>query len=1005
MRMNSNVVNGARRRGGRARACRAAAILGLLGVPVVARAQDPVSGILEGTVRTVAGAPLDGARITAVGGGPAVVVMSDRTGGFRVAFLPPGEYDVTVERLGYRPLTLTGVPVRPGRRLRLPLELAPAAPPVRSGYTRPFEVRAFGNEQTGMATWYDGGLLELPDRRRDLGMPGRLSSLAGPGLDVEGLPPELTAIAVDGFPIEPARQPRTAAAPVLGAPFPLAAIGGVELVTNGVDAEWAGLAGAVLSAHTRRGTGRFHADAFGTWSNQALASSSRFDVGQLPHDDLRGGFSFGGPLLRDSVHYFVAVEGRRARTPLPGAWDAAGAEALLAVAADSFGIALDPYRAPRLATTDALSAFARLDWRISDAHALSARAGWAILPAADLETTPLAGDPASLTEGRDLAADVTFTSALRPRIATQLRVGAATSRRVWGDAAGLGADSLDLPRTLIVDRGLDFGLAPGVAGTFERAMLQATGTVHYRSGNHWLKFGGGINTASHDAAPAPDRGVVLFGDLDAFAHGIGVFTGAGAASRPTAFRTGGGYGFLQDVWTPRPGLELTAGLRLDSERYPAGDVVSNTDWLALTGLDNRPADRGWTRLNPRFGLVWDVQDRHRWVVRAAAGAYSGTTDPLLLSELIAGDGRDATTRIVGDLGGWPHRPAPALGSQVPGLAILGPDFQAPRTLRFSAGMSRHFGAAGALHLSAAFRRTDFLPRRADLNLSPAPATTDQYGRPVYGSLTRQGALLAALPGSGRRFSTFDRVSALTATGRSEQLRATATIEWGAGGPLHLLGSYTWSRTIDDLIGAAAASPDARFHPFPHAAGEDWAEARSDFDVPHRLVLAGVVDAPRGLRIAALYRYDAGRPFTPGFRDGVDANGDGSGTNDPAFIDPALPGMDALLATWDCLHASAGDFAERNACRAPGTHALDLRASVRLFAAAGMAGTLFVDALDLLDSGFTLTDRALLLVEPGAGLDAHDSGIRVPLVVNPRFGKPLARTSTARALRVGFSIHW
>ena len=67
--------------------------------------------------------------------------------------------------------------------------------------------------------------------------------------------------------------------------------------------------------------------------------------------------------------------------------------------------------------------------------------------------------------------------------------------------------------------------------------------------------------------------------------------------------------------------------------------------------------------------------------------------------------------------------APVTGSRV---TLLGPDFAAPRSSRVGFSLSHAVGLT-ALHFSAAYRHTDFLPRRTDLNRLPAPAGTDQYG--------------------------------------------------------------------------------------------------------------------------------------------------------------------------------------------------------------------------------------------------------------------------------------
>ncbi|MGH9261074.1 MAG: hypothetical protein ACRD08_14455, partial [Acidimicrobiales bacterium] len=192
-------------------------------------------------------------------------------------------------------------------------------------------------------------------------------------------------------------------------------------------------------------------------------------------------------------------------------------------------------------------------------------------------------------------------------------------------------------------------------------------------------------------------------------------------------------------------------------------------------------------------------------------------------------------------------------------------------------------------------------------------------------------------------------------------------------------------------------------------GLDWSDGRSDFDQPHRAVVGLEYRAPGPLavRVAALYRFESGYPFTPGFRDGVDANGDGSARNDPAFVDDAIQGADTLLAEWDCLRAQVGRFAARNSCREPAMHTLDVRAALTVARPRGSAIDLFADAVNVIESDVGIRDRALYLVDP-TGTITTDPGtgrITVPLVVNPGFGKLLVRRSNGRFVRLGLRVSY
>jgi hypothetical protein len=154
----------------------------------------------------------------------------------------------------------------------------------------------------------------------------------------------------------------------------------------------------------------------------------------------------------------------------------------------------------------------------------------------------------------------------------------------------------------------------------------------------------------------------------------------------------------------------------------------------------------------------------------------------------------------------------------------------------------------------------------------------------------------------------------------------------------------------------------------------------------------------------VYRYRSGYPFTPGFRPGVDANGDGA-SNDPAFVDDTVSGMAAVMAKNSCLRSQVGQFAQRNACRSPGVSSLDLRLDVPTVNLGGYPLSLTVDLINLLESDVGLVDQALYLVDPTRALTTVGSVTHVPLKANPNFGNVLIRDSSGRYLRVGLRVNW
>jgi hypothetical protein len=455
-----------------------------------------------------------------------------------------------------------------------------------------------------------------------------------------------------------------------------------------------------------------------------------------------------------------------------------------------------------------------------------------------------------------------------------------------------------------------------------------------------------------------------------------------------------------------PGLALQLGLRVDWEKVPSDKISQNGAWLGRTTMRNDSIDGSGIKFSPRGGFTWDVANRHRWFVRAGGGVYHGVMDAEALAEAITTPVGVETRHGIGTLGRWPATPEPG-NAPVRGLsfALVHPDVTAPRTSRATFGVSGMLGGGAALHLAASYRHTDYLVRRHDLNLLTVPATRDQYGRPVYGGLIQSGGVLVADPGSNRRFSGFDDVIALDQDGYSDYFGFTVRVERRVGRLLTVSTGYTYSRTEDNWLGATSDA-DARLTPFPDSLdGRDWAEGRSDFDVPHRFVLGANLDFGSA-RLAAFYSFRSGHPFTPGFRDGVDANADGSWRNDPAFVDDQVAGVTDLLPAWPCLLEQVGRFARRNACRGPTVQRLDLRLVFGPFRL-GYPLEVMVDALNVLDAEYAEVDRALFLVDPAGSLstDPVTGVVTVPLVANPGFGTVIRRLGSGRALRFGIRVNY
>ena len=981
--------------------------------PLPGRAQSLSTGGLRGSVQDREGKSLDQSRVAVVEtrSGLARSIITDRSGTFSFGMLPAGEYEVSVEAIGYRRQWLKPVWIRAGEVAELDVMLEWVEGQADEAETIDLARERSDPVVESSGRWFPAWQLNrLPVHRREFVELGRLSSFANEDLEIEGLPPFLSGIAIDGVPFVPARHPNLSATLLPTAAFPLSNFRSAELVTPSEDVEWSGASSGWLSGYTQRGSAAFEASGFGVWSPGPLHFSDASGVGSATPTDLFGGALFSGPIGRRSARFLVGAEARRFERIVPSGLAGDEDSRVIQIARDSYGVDLTGIETRGIESSTAVSGFGGLDWQLAGAHLLSVRANLGVIPSADWHALGTAGGMISRAEGRDFLSEASLLSDLGSDWGSELRLSFGSSGREYGDE-GVGSDDMILPTTRVVNAGFGFGATP-LAGRFAHSALRASGALFHRTGRHRLK-GGLVATVKRDEQERfSTTSEFLFEDVEAFARGEGAATQRVGTGSTAEFTTSEISAFLQDIWDLYPGFEVLLGVRYDRESRPASEILRNERWFALTGLATNDLEGAQHKISPRIAASWNVAQRDRWFLRAAAGIHHDNVDPGSLAELIAlSGGNVAVQRAVGQLPDWPLLPD-ATAELEPGvqLALPGPDFNAPRTARASFGVTRLHRAATALHLFATYRRTDFLPRRGSLNLFPVPVGRDQYERPLFGELVQQGSLLIAEPGSNRRFSEFDQVSVIYTDGRSEYRGITAAVETEAMRPFRLFGSYTYSQTTDDWLLSRSAGADPQLSPFPDGLAEtDWAEGRSDFDIPHRLVLGGEarIDARFDPRIALFYRYRSGYPFTPGFSAGVDANADGSGLNDPAFVDDGIAGVSELVGSWECLQQQVGRFAERNSCRAPGVHTLDLRLGMNILRGDRYSAELVLDGLNLIGGESGVRDQALYRIDPSREVTRSpgSSVAVVPLIANPGFGELLFPRDSGRTLRLGLQINY
>lgn len=948
--------------------------------PSVGRSQSLTFGELVGTVLDSARRPIVGTEIRAThrSSGAIREASVGRDGRFHFGALAAGRYDVLAEALGFRPTLVSSVEVVPGRSSAVVIVLRREAPPVSLIDT----VRAATSASSSFAWLLERGYADLLGTGRTLADIAHLTTTAGDD-GIEGLPWRLTNVMIDGSTSVTVGAPGADGAEAAGLAFPLRGLAVASAGDLGFDAEASGTGvglratslqggwASVLRGGAEGGTGNYGAHAVAT-----------------------------GALQSDTAQAAFGVDYQRSELSMPSLFrNATEADAYVAAADALSGTDLRSYAIAHERVTERIGGFGSLDFQPSDRFAMSMRASGSRLTSAGLsEPHGVAARLGSDYEALTAHAGVNAYARLSSRLTSELRLSA--------DVAGVESRGGDLPPTTLAGAGVAVGTSEREPFDHARTTPRAATMLHADLGAHQLKLGFAVAVHRLDSRRLPRASnAFTFGDPADLANGEGVWRSVDGVVAAGEFSMTERAFFLQDSWDLVPGFEVTLGARWDGARLPLGLIERNAEWLAQSGLDNRAGDATTSSFSPRVALRWALGSQRQWVIEGGAGVFKQLPDGRDVAEALTFD-RSASVRLgVGQLGSWPAAPsladAPAVGGT---LTMLGPGFEGPRTRRLALGLSRQQGD-WTTFVNGVYRHTDFLARRRDLNRPIAPPGLDQHGRPLYGDLTKVGALLAAVPGTNRRFAGFDAVTVLEASGFSDYTAVTVGVERVRPAGFSMGVSYTFSRTEDNVPGLGE-SP--QLSPFPEGIdGVDWVEGRSDLDVPHRLFAAADwTSGPDGsFRLGAVYRLASGAPFTPRVASGVDANADGSQRNDPAFVDAGLPGMGVLLDTYPCLREAVGRFVDRNSCRGDLQHRLDLRVSVRMMRLAAGRVDLVIDALDVLPMARGRFDDALLVVDRSSALtsDPMTGVTTVPYLANPGFGRVVSDRSLGALWRVGLRV--
>lgn len=890
---------------------------------------------ITGRVLDQNGGALPGATITATNTatGQARSTQSNADGDFTISELVPGMYDVTVESQGFSRASAKAIEVNVGTRRTINFELKPGAITETVDVTADaITIETTKSEIGGVVTPLEVQNLPLLNRTF-----AALSVIMPEARPVGNFDPTKTRVGNVAFNGGDGRQVdvnvdggdnKDNVVGSLLQNFSYESIQEFQVLQHRWTAEQGRAVGGVVNVITKSGGNEFHGSFFANFRDEALRARDFFEDtanrDKPPFSRQEIGGSVGGPIMRDKLFFFGALERFRERQNigvLPSA--------LPQLAAIPGSQPVDQIPSPY----DDTLATVKVDHRLTENQSMFYRFSYQKNNSpndqvANPATTDLTGG--NTTDNKLYSFVINHTATLSPTMLNQF-----TFHFQDFNNSILGVTTN--PR-ITFPGGIEIGANINVPQATSERKYQFRNDFSFQTGDHGLKVGTNyINTELGGFFFFGSRGytVTFFDSPLTIANNTNGrypqgFATPGAVSN---IQLGDGEGFhdqkihqlafyIQDDFKVTRNLTLNLGLRWDANIGNLPDQTNNRTIQILQQLNHPLAQAitgdpeklsrttpSWTEFQPRVGFAWDPTGAGRTVIRGGYGIFYDQlfqnltlfsltqTNPVLYQTILnltnsdVGVGQLATFRF-----GIDPLPTAPPGFSFANLAVGGfgrindPDSSEPYVQKFSLGFETQLNES--MTFSSDFVHTLGLheprvqvinPRIENICNALYPGSNPASPLCVRGINSR--LLDAAFVAAGFPANRIEQINMIGTTNRSLFDSWSSTLRYRTRKSLMsasyvLASSRSWGgQPVASYTGnGIATTPENQFKP------EEF--GRSRFDERHRVVVSGVFSLPYDFQLSPILQLASARPFSA--TTGLDIDGDGLATNDRlcAGVDPA-----------------------------------------------------------------------------------------------------------------------
>ena len=737
-------------------------VSGALSPSLLAQSESGRAAI-DGRILDAAGSAIPKAEISVreIATGLSRDTRAGNDGQFRIGALPVGIYRVQATAAGFNTAVVEAVRLDVGATKTLTLSLSIAS--ISTTVVVETDHTIVNRTDVSNSVTIDArAISDLPIRARNFTefaqlAPNVTQETSRFGLVVNGQRSINSNISIDGVDFNDPLQggPRGGGPKESAFFFPQLAVREFQMVINGASAEVGRTNSGYLNVVTNSGSNLFHGAGFYQNRNGSLTSPDAFGNDSSSNSQHQFGGSLGGPIRKDKVFFFGAVEKNLVNIPYT-------------VKFSTPAIALPPDIQAMQGNFDQknnpLVAFGKIDAQLNTRNTVNVQYTYSAQYGLNFggvsgQTTSAATNNTTLNRASQ-SVKSGLTTVFSSSLVNELRGQWVYDNRTESPSSGLAQVNIN-------DLGVIGGNNQGQY-IYNAKRNEVLDNVSFTHGRHNLKFGVDLNFSPEQQQRETNYGGdYTFNTLADYLAAI-----AGDRSRITRYQqtiaANGKQGFfnamqqdhsafITDTIRLRPGLSLTAGLRWEGQinpqppanpRYPLNGQIPND--LKM-----------W---QPRLGLVYDLGNRGTTVIRLSGGLFDSRTPGYLMQRVFTDNGFNTVvldSSVDAKILNFLTIPQP-LTSVPTGIATAGnnaiyaidPSFRNPRSAQAALAVEQQLDRDTKITIGYVRNSTWALQRRIDVNLFEptvlpngfvAYPVPDAAGRPVsasgYSEATGQGIYL------------------------------------------------------------------------------------------------------------------------------------------------------------------------------------------------------------------------------------------------------------------------